>query len=300
MNDQNTRGDTSASKLRIIGFNSNSIGKQPKRRQVLKFLRGKNPDLLFVVDTRIAKNIENTVKEEWGGQVLFASFDSQSRRVALFIKKNLPIKILDKFSDVDGNILAVLLEYESKRLLIEGIYGPNHDYPEFYENKVFEKIQTWNPDHSIFLGDWNIALDKNMDTLNYQTVSNPNARTELIRKITENHLVDIFRDINPTEKKFTWKQWGSHKFARLDYFLVSNSLLPFIVNAKIHPSCFSDHNPIELEIDFAKFSRGRGFWKFNNSLIEDPEYLNLIKNIIKRVTTQYAIVNGERLDQKTY
>ena len=293
MNNQNIGGDNSASKLKIIGFNSNSIGKQPKRRQVLNFLRKKNPDLLVVVDTRIAKNVENTVKEEWGGQVLYSSFDSQSRGVAMFIKKNLPIKILDKFSDVDGNLLSVLIEYETKRLLIEGIYGPNSDYPEFYENQVFQKIQSWNPDHSIHLGDWNISLDQGLDTLNYQSVSNPNARLELIRKMTEHSLVDIYRELNPTEKKFTWKQWGSHKFARLDYFLVSNSLLPYISNVKIHPTCFSDHNPIELEIDFSKFSRGRGFWKFNNSLIKEPEYVLIIKKLIKRVTTQYAIVNGE-------
>ena len=86
MNNQNIGGDNSASKLKIIGFNSNSIGKQPKRRQVLNFLRKKNPDLLVVVDTRIAKNVENTVKEEWGGQVLYSSFDSQSRGVAMFEK----------------------------------------------------------------------------------------------------------------------------------------------------------------------------------------------------------------------
>ena len=183
MNNQNLRGDDSASKLKIIGFNSNSIGKQPKRRQVLKFLYKKNPDLLIVVDTRIAKNIENTVKEEWGGQVLFSSFDSQSRGVALFIKKDLPIKILDKFSDDNGNLLSVLIEFENKRLLIEGIYGPNQDCPEFYENEVFQKIQTWNHSHSIFVGDWNIAIDQNLDTLNYQNVGNPNARLELIRKI---------------------------------------------------------------------------------------------------------------------
>ena len=293
MNNQNLRGDDSASKLKIIGFNSNSIGKQPKRRQVLKFLYKKNPDLLIVVDTRIAKNIENTVKEEWGGQVLFSSFDSQSRGVALFIKKDLPIKILDKFSDDNGNLLSVLIEFENKRLLIEGIYGPNQDCPEFYENEVFQKIQIWNPSHSIFVGDWNIAIDQNLDTLNYQNVGNPNARLELIRKISEHNLIDIYRDLNPTEKKFTWKQWGSHKFARLDYFLVSDSLLPYISKASISPSCFSDHSPIELEVDFSKFSRGRGFWKFNNSLIKDSEYLELIQKVIKRVTTQYAIIEGD-------
>ena len=96
-----------------------------------------NPDLLIVCDTRIAKNIENSIKEEWGGPAFFSSFDSQSRGVAIFVRKNLPIKILDKFSDDQGNLLGILIEYESKVILLEGIYGPNHDSPAFYETEVF-------------------------------------------------------------------------------------------------------------------------------------------------------------------
>ena len=151
-----SRGDNSASKLKIIGFNCNSIGKNPKRRQVLKFLKKRNPDLLIVVDTRIAPNIENTIKEEWGSQVLFSSFDSQSRGVALFVKKDLPLKILDKFCDKNGNLLCVLIEFECKRILLEGVYGPNNDFPEFYENDFFQKLQIWNPHHSIFVDDWKL------------------------------------------------------------------------------------------------------------------------------------------------
>ena len=87
----------SASKLRLISFNTNSIGKNPKGRQVLLYLKKKNPDLIITIDTRFSKDIENLVKTEWDGNVLFSSFDSQSRGVAIFVKRNLPLKILDQF-----------------------------------------------------------------------------------------------------------------------------------------------------------------------------------------------------------
>ena len=144
------------------------------------FLREKNPDLFIVVDTRFSKKVENSVKSEWSGQVLFSSFTSQSRGVAIFIKKNLPVKVLDKFNDQEGNILGVLIEYENKRILLEGLYGPNSDCPAFYENEVFNKIDVWNPHHSIFVGDWNVAMNQNEDTCNYQSVNNPLARLEII------------------------------------------------------------------------------------------------------------------------
>ena len=50
----------------------------------------------------------------------------------------------------------------------------------------------------------------------------------------------------------------------------------------------SDHSPILLEIDFTKFERGRGFWKFNTSLLKDIAYVNIVNETIKRVTCQYA------------
>ena len=282
MNNKQPGEGCSASKLKIISFNANSIGKHPKRRQVLCFLEKKNPDLFIVVDTRFSKEVENSVKSEWSGQVLFSSFTSQSRGVAIFIKKNLPVKVLDKFNDQEGNILGVLIEYENKRILLEGLYGPNSDCPAFYENEVFNKIDVWNPHHSIFVGDWNVAMNQNEDTCNYQSVNNPLARLEIIRKMNEHNLIDVFRELHPTAKTYSWKQWGSKKFARLDYFLISDSLLPFVENAAILQACFSDHSPILLEIDFSRFTRGRGFWKFNNSLLQDSKYIELVKHLIKR------------------
>ena len=209
MTRSNYEGNKSASKLKIVSFNSNSIGKNPKRRQVLNFLKKKNPDVLIVCDTRITTNIENLVKEEWGGQVFFSSCSSQARGVALFLKKDSTIKILDKYKDQEGNLLAVLIEFESKKILLQGVYGPNSDFPEFYKYQAFQKISDWNPNHTILVGDWNVALDFNMDTLNYSTQCNPNSRAEILKQMEELNLVDIFRELKPMDKKFTWKQWGS-------------------------------------------------------------------------------------------
>ena len=194
-----------------------------------------------MADTRLAKEIENNVKCEWGGHAYFSSFNSQSRGVAIFIQKDFPVKILDSFSDNNGNILSLLIEIESKKILIQGIYGPNRDDPNFYSNECFEKLQVWNPSFAIYAGDWNIALNPTIDTLNYNNFNNPRARKELLDKIAEVELMDIYRELKPTERKYSWKQWGTQKFSRLDFFLTSNSLLPYVQKVDILPRCFSDH-----------------------------------------------------------
>jgi exodeoxyribonuclease-3 len=67
-------------------------------------------------------------------------------------------------------------------------------------------------------------------------------------------LVDTFRHIRPAEAKYSW--WSQVTFARernigwrLDYFFVSENLLPYVVDADIHPDVLgSDHCPVSLTL----------------------------------------------------
>ena len=73
-NDGNSDETNSASKLRVVAFNARSIGKNPKRADVLHFLNKKNPDIIIVTETKIGKEIENSIRDEWGAKVLFSIF----------------------------------------------------------------------------------------------------------------------------------------------------------------------------------------------------------------------------------
>ena len=291
--DRTKGGASSATSFKIYSFNANSIGRNPKRQKVLFYLKKKNPDFIFACDTRICKSIENIVREEWGGTCIFNSFSSQARGVAIFLKKDCTAKILDKFCDTEGNILAILINYQDKKILMEGLYGPNLDTPSFYSEKAFKKIIDWKPDYSIFAGDFNVVLDPKIDTKNYLHVNNPQAMQELKRQMQNFNLVDIWRELHPDKKTYTWQKYNENKYSRLDFFLISSSLLPFVQSAEIVSGFCSDHSGIILEVDFSKFQRGRGFWKFNTSLLKEPEYLKLVKSTIKRVVAQYAIIEGD-------
>ena len=195
--DKSSGGVSSATSFKIVSFNANSIGRNPKRQNVLFFLKKKNPDFLIVCDTRICKTIEDSVREDWNGSCIFNSFSSQSRGVAIFMKKGCTAEIIDDFSDDDGNVLAILVNFQDKRLLIEGIYGPNSDSPAFYSDTVFKKIVEWRPEYSIFSGDFNIALNETLDTRNYLHSNNPSARKELLSQMETYNLIDIWRESHP-------------------------------------------------------------------------------------------------------
>ena len=283
--------NSSASSLKISSYNANSVGKNPKREQVLNFLKNKNMDIYVLLDTRFDKNIETSIKNQWGGEVIFSSKDSQSRGVAIFFRKNLPIEILDQFLDDTGNILSVKFKFDSRTIMLTGIYGPNTDSPGFYETKCFPLIDRFEPDFSIFCGDWNFTLNQDLDNHNYMHVNNPRAKSTVIECMETYNLCDIYRDLNPLSKTYTWHKRDPLKMARLDFFLISDHLSPFVLKSKVSPGFKSDHSLVSLEIDFSKVQLGRGFFKFNNSLLRDQDYVNLVKKTITNVTRQYSVVN---------
>lgn len=53
-------------------------------------------------------------------------------------------------------------------------------------------------------GDFNMVIDKNLDTMNYKNLNNPKARSEFINQMESLNLSDIFRCAYPQLNRFTW------------------------------------------------------------------------------------------------
>ena len=99
-----------------------------------------------------------------------------------------------------------------------------------------------------------------------------------LEELKLNHdLVDIWRIRNPNTKKFTWRQKTPFVQRRLNFWLVSDSLQDEIHSTNIILSVKTDHSGISLSFRSIKNQKtGPSYWKFNSSLVDDPDYVNLI------------------------
>ena len=52
-------------------------------------------------------------------------------------------------------------------------------------------------------------------------------------------------------------------------------------SCSIQPSYRSDHFILELTISISNFATGRGTWELNNSLLKNPDYLNMINAVME-------------------
>ena len=103
-------------------------------------------------------------------------------------------------------------------------------------------------------------------------------------EIVENlKLSDAFRLLNPTTKRYTWRRRNPIKQARLDYFLISETLTDLLQNCHIKPGYRSDHSRVDIDIILDTFKQGKSVWKFNCSLLTHPDYVELINDAIVTV-----------------
>ena len=102
---------------------------------------------------------------------------------------------------------------------------------------------------------------------------------------------DTWRLLNPTTKRYTWKQGGSVKTlkqSRLDYWLTSTHMLYELNQIAIETGFHSDHSLIEISFSKKETSkRGPSFWRFNASLLKDKEYVTYIKKRISEIKEKY-------------
>ena len=97
-------------------------------------------------------------------------------------------------------------------------------------------------------------------------------------------MFDIWRIRNPNLRRFTfWQNHVSGGFIerRLDFFLISNILQESIIKTDVLTSFCTDHSPIFFSLQLKDMPiRGKGFWKFSNSLTSNVEYVEKMKNQI--------------------
>ena len=102
-------------------------------------------------------------------------------------------------------------------------------------------------------------------------------------------MTDIWRALHPDLTRFTWRNKSLKIQSRLDYFLVSQDLSALTKKCKILQAPESDHSAVSilLQSEVLTQKRGPGFWKFNNSLLEDSTYIESLRKQLLDFKAKY-------------
>lgn len=277
--------------IKIFSQNCQGLANPQKRRSLFKHVRSKKFNIICLQDVHIHSSLEPYIRAEWGFDIYFSSFTSNSRGVMVLLNNNFEHKVERTKNDQNGNFIILDIIIEGKRITLVNLYGPNDDNPQFYKT-LRQNFLEFENEYVILCGDWNLVINPELDTNNYLHVNNPRARQVVLDIIEEDNFMDIRRVFHENEKGFTWSRRNpTRKQARLDYFLVNDNCFTYTSDTEITPGFRSDHSGITLKLEFNEHKRGRGYWKFNNLLLKDKDYIKLVKETINEVKNTYIRKN---------
>jgi hypothetical protein len=181
------------------------------------------------------------------------------------------------------------------------IYAPTKDDHKA-QNEFFCSLET-TLDHYIDTniiigGDFNTCLNPEIDKIGGVKEKCSNTAKQIINMADKNDMVDVWRLLNENEKRFTWRNTTrmGRVSSRLDYWLISSHLLFNVEKADIEPAIKTDHSLIKLVLLLPNTPRrGKGFWKFNNSLLTDKAYTELIETFFENYVDTYNEISNKSL-----
>ena len=205
--------------------------------------------------------------------------------------------------DKNGRILILDVKVDETNFVLVNIYNPNTETEQVATlhdlDKMLETIKDLYDKHIVLAGDFNFFFDTSLDSYGGKPTLKKKSIAKFIELKEKFDLCDIWRIRNPKTKRYTFRQKYVSGLIqrRLDYFYISNSMQVSVKNTDLLTSLLTDHSPITFScFKNQESKRGRGLWKFNNSLIENAEYVLQMKKFI--LDTSNELFNENILDDQ--
>ena len=263
--------------FKVFSLNVRGIRDQTKRRSIFSFLKDQNANIYFLQETYSEPSDEIIWKKEWGGELFFSHGTKHSKGVCILINPTMQLQVDSRYSNNSGRIVLITTSLNGQKVTLCNIYAPNDQanqlqFLQELNNCIIEKTELTS---LIVGGDWNCTLTKK-DKMGGAPWKPTTRCSNLISTTIELFdLIDIQRVRHPKLRKFTYESKSLRVKSRIDFFLIAKDLTVYIKKSEILPAIAPDHNAISISLTLPnKCPRGPGFWKFNNTLLKDPQYID--------------------------
>ena len=144
-------------------------------------------------------------------------------------------------------------------------------------------------------GDWNCTLSKK-DKIRGAPWKPSSYRNLIVTTMEMFDLVDIQRMRHPELRKFTYESKSLKLKSRIDFLLIAKNLSGDVKKSEIYHAIVPDHNVIYISLSWPnKPPQGLGLWKFNNTLLNDMQYVSTVRETYAHARSYYSNVTDKRL-----
>ena len=264
--------------LLLLTLNVNGLRCANKTLSFIHWLHSLNHDFICLQELHFSDDAELLSWFSSSGFSIISSPGSvKSAGVAILYRPRFTLS--NSWKDDLGRFIMGEFKVNDSVFRVANIYAPNRNPSR---NLFFEDISSvLDPSVSTLLaGDFNSVLDRSLDRRGSSSFSSSSRESsDVISKLfSDLCVIDAWRHFHPDESSFSWTRPDGAYASRIDLIGCPSDWLPFASASSIFPCPYSDHDVVSLTFSVpASYSRGPGFWKLNISILEDPEYISLIR-----------------------
>lgn len=253
--------------MRLISWNVNGI-RAVQRKEAFSFLPDSGADIFCIQETKAHREqLDSDLTDVPGYHSFFSDAQRKGYSGTAVYSKMMPVSVQRGIGveEFDGEGRVLQLDFENFSLI--NVYWPNGASKaerfkfkmDFYDAfLVFVKALLAEGKSLIICGDLNTAhreIDLAEPEKNAEKSGFLPEERGWVDKFLETGFADTFRIFNSEGENYTW--WDLRTRARsrnegwrIDYFFVSNDLVPSVKSAEILADVMgSDHCPITLEVE---------------------------------------------------
>ena len=187
------------------------------------------------------------------------------------------------------------MKLEGKNINIYNVYGPsveNERYP-FFETLVENYDKSNDPnEYQVIAGDFNVVANNELDIISGNNHSTKSVN-EFNNAMYSMNVFDVWRLFHPGEKAYTWCRQNPFIARRLDYILCNTITFNSTIGCDIRTFPETDHRGVSIEIQLTDIKRGPSYWKFNDFLLRDSDFTNIMNQHISMMIDAYEGFNNQ-------
>uniref|UniRef100_A0A3Q3BC05 ribonuclease H n=1 Tax=Kryptolebias marmoratus TaxID=37003 RepID=A0A3Q3BC05_KRYMA len=264
---------------KVITLNVNGLHNPIKRSKALAKMKREKQDIIFWQETHLSTAEHEKLARMGFKNVYFSSCTKNSSRgVAILLSNGLNFQFSSQIKDKEGQYVLVKGYIDHKEVTLLNVYRPPGNNKQLIR-QIFDMITTEVSGILICGGDWNVHLNPCLDSSSRATKSH----TETIyikRMLKETGLLDVWRNLHPQDKKYTFFSYSHKMHSRLDYFFIQNVDKHRIINCDIGVRDISDHAGVYLTLHLDS-DRRETMWRFNINLLNDTKFDSFVRKEFK-------------------
>lgn len=288
-------GINSGGVINFVSWNVRGLNALIKRNKVLSHLEDLHTHIAFLQETHLRPSEHKRIHRRWVGHLFHSKFSCRSRGVAVLINKNVQFTPGSVQSDMAGRYIIVTGHLYQTPVVLVNIYAPNWDDSRFI-GKIISLLPDLNSHYLIMGGDFNCAMDPDLDRSSKKQISHSSLRQALNSFLVSHGHSDVWRFFNPNSRQYSFFSPVHLSYSRIDYFFIDDALLSRVKACSYGSIVVSDHATLSMTLFFPDKPYTPKFWRFNSTLLSDSTF---IQHLTVNIQVFFSINNSTEVSPST-